>query len=86
MRRVDPQRFVAIFNEVEEKASTYKIDLSDALQLVTILRGPNSILSPHSASVLITADAGLADATKTEKIRVWNCNKDPWPSWTEDPL
>ena len=66
---------------VQALAKKHNLDLSDALQLETILRGKYAHLGPNSASVLITADAGLSTAAKAEGIRVWNCIKEPQPSW-----
>jgi predicted nucleic acid-binding protein len=69
--------------EVEAMAKKHSLDLSDALQLVTILKGTYSKLGPNSASVLITADAGLAKAAAAETIRAWNCIADLAPAWLE---
>lgn len=66
---------------VQALAKKHSLDLSDALHLDTILRGKYAHLGPNSASVLITADAGLAAAAKAEVVRVWNCIKEPEPSW-----
>ena len=66
---------------VQARAKKHGLDLSDALQLETILRGKYAHLGPNSASVLITADAGLASAAAAEGVRVWNCIKDPQPTW-----
>jgi predicted nucleic acid-binding protein len=66
---------------VEALAKKYGLDLSDALQLETILRGKYSPLGPNSSSILITADAGLTHAAQAEGIRVWNCAKTDPPSW-----
>jgi predicted nucleic acid-binding protein len=66
---------------VQAFAKKHSLDMSDALQLDTILRGKYAHLGPNSASTLITADAGLAAAAKSEGIRVWNCIKEPQPSW-----
>lgn len=66
---------------VEALGRKHTLDLSDALQLHTILRGTYSVLGPHSASVLVTADARLAKAAKEEGIRAWNCIAEPPPSW-----
>jgi predicted nucleic acid-binding protein len=70
-----------IHNEVEALARKHQLDLSDALQLVTILRGRYRVLGPDSASVLITADSGLAAAATSEGIRTWNCLTSPVPPW-----
>ena len=66
---------------VQARAKKHHLDLSDALQLETILRDTYSHLGPNSASVLITADAGLATAAAAEGVRVWNCIKEAQPSW-----
>jgi predicted nucleic acid-binding protein len=66
---------------VQERARKHQLDLSDALQLETILLGKYSHLGPNSASVLITADAGLTRAATAEGVRVWNCIKEPLPTW-----
>jgi len=66
---------------VQALAKKYTLDLSDALQLETILRGKYAHLGPNSASVLITADAALAKAAQSEGVRVWNCIKESQPSW-----
>ncbi len=68
-------------NAVEALAKKHALDLSDALQLETILRGKYSHLGPNSASVLITADAKLARAADAEGIHVWNCIKSSPPDW-----
>ncbi len=67
--------------EVEQMARKHGLDLSDALQLVTILRGRYSVLARNSATVLITADGKLATAASSEGIRVWNCILSPPPIW-----
>ncbi len=67
--------------EVEKIAQTHKLDLSDALQLFTIKNGKYSHLGPESASILITADKGLAKAAEKMNIRVWNCSREPAPEW-----
>jgi len=66
---------------VEELAKKYKLDLSDALQLHTIMRGTYSHLGPNSASVLITADGKLAKAAEAEGVRSWNCIATELPVW-----
>ena len=81
----------SVHAEVEKVAKKHVLDLSDALQLVTILRGRYSVLGPKSVSVLITADSKLAAAAFFEGIRVWNCMADPAPPWrnqkaNRDPL
>jgi predicted nucleic acid-binding protein len=66
---------------VQALAQKHSLDLSDSLQLETILRGKYSHMGPNSASVLVTADSGLATAARVEGIRVWNCVSEPAPQW-----
>jgi predicted nucleic acid-binding protein len=65
----------------EALARRHMLDLSDALQIETILHGRYSPLAANSASVLITADRGLAIAAQREGIRVWDCIGDAAPDW-----
>lgn len=66
-------------HEIDRLGRKHHLDLSDALQLVTILKGRFSHMGPNSKSVLITADNALAKAAAKEGIRLWNCNG-PRPS------
>jgi len=70
-----------VHGEVQLLAQKHTLDLSDALQLVTIRRGRNKVFGPDSASVLITADCSLAIAATSEGIRTWNCFTNPLPPW-----
>ena len=65
----------------EAVAKKHSLDLSDALQLQTILQGRYSRLSGKSSSILITADEGLAKAARAEGIRVWDCLREDMPQW-----
>lgn len=69
------------FDAVEALALKHSLDLSDALQLETILRGKYSHLGPNSASVLVTADADLARAAEGEGVRAWYCISSNPPVW-----
>ena len=73
---------------VEDMARKYKLDYSDALQLISIKTGKYSKLayesSPgvyESALVFITGDKPLESAANSEGIRVWNCTAGPAPEW-----
>ena len=68
-----------VFNEVEKIVNKYSIDIADAFQIVTLKRGFPTALGGDSETILITADAGLADAAKSEGLRVWNFLKEPTP-------
>ena len=66
---------------VEELAKKHGLDLSDALQLATILKGKYAHLGPNSASVLVTADRKLSAAAEVEGIKAWNCALSAAPAW-----
>jgi predicted nucleic acid-binding protein len=66
---------------VEALAKRHGLDLSDALQIETILHGKYRKLVADSAAVLITADKDLAKAAHQEGIRVWNCSDGGPPEW-----
>lgn len=66
---------------VEALAKKYSLDISDALQLQTIMRGTYSHLGSNSASILITADDKLSRAAESEGIRSWNCITTAQPDW-----
>ena len=66
---------------VESLARRHGLDLSDALQVETILRGRYSHLGPNSKTVLVTADARLGRAAAAEGILVWNCCEGDPPDW-----
>ena len=70
-----------VYDEVRGIVEKHNLDLSDALQLHSILRGKFAHLIGGSASVLITADKGLAKAATVEGVRVWNCIVDAVPNW-----
>ena len=77
MELLDP----TVHSQVEQMAKKHSLDLSDAFQLWTILKGFYSVLVQDSSSVLITADRKLEMAAQSEKIRVWNCRSSEVPDW-----
>lgn len=68
-----------VFGEVEAIVKRYQIDISDALQIVTIKKGKYYNLAGESKSLLITADRGLAEAARNEGLIVWDCIHEPSP-------
>jgi predicted nucleic acid-binding protein len=60
-------------------AEDYGLDLSDALQLLSVKHGKFCKLAKESKTVLITSDRALAKAAKTEGLRVWNCERESEP-------
>jgi predicted nucleic acid-binding protein len=61
-----------VFVKTQKIAQLYGLDLSDALQLVTVKQRFGA-LTGKSKPLLITADRDLASAAEKEGIRVWNC-------------
>jgi predicted nucleic acid-binding protein len=68
-----------VFEEVEAIIKRYQIDISDALQIVTIKKGKFSSFASESKSLLITADSDLAKAARNEGLLVWDCINEPSP-------
>ena len=77
----------ATFMEAENLAKKYDVDLSDALQILTVRDGQFRNWTGGSKTVLATADDALAKAAKKEDLRVWNVLDSPEPpGWDQDPL
>lgn len=75
-----PVSDLTIFLESENLSKKYKIDLVDAMQLVTVKRGRFSAFCEESRTIFITADSCLAKAAREEGLRVWNCVKEDSPT------
>jgi len=58
---------------VEALARKHSLDLSDALQLETMLHGKFRYFADDARPILITADRKLAEAARHEDIRAWDC-------------
>jgi predicted nucleic acid-binding protein len=67
------------FDEAEQLAKKYSLDLIDAYQLVTLKQGLFSNLEGDSKPILVTADEALAKAAKSEGLRSWDCLREPAP-------
>ena len=67
------------FSDTRSLAQRTGLDLSDAFQIMSVKRGYFSVLVNDSATVLVTADNALADAARSEGLRVWNVNLEPAP-------
>jgi len=63
----------AVFFESADLSDKYGIDLSDALQIVTVRA------SRIVGATLITADEALANAARAERIIVWDCLREAPP-------
>jgi predicted nucleic acid-binding protein len=67
------------FMESTKIAKRHNLDLSDALQLLTVKYGKFRRNVEESKTLLITADRDLAAAAEAEGLRVWNCETEPTP-------
>lgn len=67
------------FRRTEEMAKKHDLDLSDSLQLVSVKFGKFSRSVGKSKTLLITADDGLEQAAKNERLLVWNCRTSNQP-------
>lgn len=68
------------FKEVKRLVKQYNLDIVDAMQMVTVMKGKYSVYSSDSKSLFITADKDLAKAAKKEGILVWDCIDKPVPT------
>ena len=68
-----------IFSQVEAIVEKYDIDISDALQVVTIKHGRFKGLAQESQTVFVSADNDLLKAAKLEGLRVWDLLHDDPP-------
>ena len=68
------------FRRAEVLAKKHDLDLSDALQLLTVKYGKFCKMVKESKTLLITADRSLAKAAKIEGLLVWNPEKESKPS------
>jgi predicted nucleic acid-binding protein len=70
---------LSIFLQAIKLATKHKLDVSDALQLLTVKYGKFRHLVAESKTLLITADRNLESAAKAEGLRVWNCQTESTP-------
>jgi len=68
-----------IYSEVDKIAESYSLDIADAFQIVTLKKGYFSVFTGDAKPILITADKDLAAAGRMEKLRVWDCLREPVP-------
>ena len=68
-----------VYKEVENLVQKHSLDVADAFQIYTLKEGYFSRLIGESSPILITADGGLAKASRNEGLKAWNCVKEPVP-------
>ena len=80
-----PIKDTTIFSSVENLVRKYNrsIDVSDAFQIMSVIRNYFSRFQNDSKLILITGDKDLAVAARREGLRVWDCVREPVPS--EEP-
>jgi predicted nucleic acid-binding protein len=69
-----------VISEVLALSKKHSLDLSDSFQIMSVKKGYFSVLIGDSKTILVTADAGLANAARSEQIRVWNLMTEPPPN------
>ena len=62
---------ITVQPEVERLAIKHGLDISDALQLLTILKGRSRYFVDESKTLLISDDKQLIEAAEKEGIRFW---------------
>ena len=73
------QELRANYEKIEKLAQKHSLDISDALQLLTLRSGTYSRLEGPARASLVTADCKLARAAKAEGMPAWDCVHDPAP-------
>jgi predicted nucleic acid-binding protein len=73
----DSMVFVKVENLVrkhnKDKPKDVTIDISDAFQIAAVQQNYFSRFDNDSKPILITGDSSLAEAARSEGLRVWNC-------------
>lgn len=67
------------FSETKKISERSALDLSDAFQILSVKRGCFPDLANDSATILVTADNGLAIAARLEGVRAWDVLLEPPP-------
>jgi predicted nucleic acid-binding protein len=68
-----------VFFKAHQVSERHGLDLSDALQLLSMKAGFGAVAHGQSRPLLISADKRLAKAARTENLRVWEVLKEPRP-------
>ena len=68
-----------VFFRARDLAERTGLDLSDALQIVSVSQGDFSSFCEGSKTVFVTADKELARVASSEGLRVWSLLEEPPP-------
>ena len=68
-----------VFFEAHQLGEKHGLDLSDALQLLSMKAGFGAVAYGRSKPLLITADKKLAKAARAEDLRAWDVLKEHEP-------
>ena len=69
-----------LFENAAKLVNNYKIDLIDAMQIMTVMKGIYYVLVEKNKPLFITADKDLAEAARKESMQnVWDCIGEPKP-------
>jgi predicted nucleic acid-binding protein len=71
---------VEVFSDAKELAEHSDLDLSDAFQLLSLEAGYFSVLVGGSKTLLVTADEALANAARSRRLPVWDCQREAMPT------
>ena len=75
------------FIQAEALAQKHELDLSDALQIITVKNGKFKNWAQESKTVLATADCALIRAAEDQGLLAWNVIDSPEPPpWQQGPL
>jgi len=75
----EPDEMRETYEKIERLAVKHSLDISDALQLLTLESGEYSRLEGTARASLVTADRKLANAAKAEGMPAWDCVHDAAP-------
>jgi predicted nucleic acid-binding protein len=68
-----------VFSKAKDLAERTGLDLSDAMQILSVSLGDYSSFCEGSKTVLVTADKPLARVARSEGLRVWSVLEEPAP-------
>lgn len=68
-----------IYSEIHILSKTHNLDINDAFQIVSLIRGFFSETHGQSIPLLITGDSDLANVLRNEGLDVWDCTTEPEP-------